>query len=178
MPTKIQKEILETRDTTAKDLHEIKKKAGLLGKDILTQDGVPYKKLMQKAMPLTPNARHALEDRPGWHATWMIDENLVWAKSVGYREIRDEKGEVIDRSEGDKKFSRALEIPMEVYEKHLADNAVKSHQMYSQPEVVLAEAARQTNRDLGGMMEHVTPFVEDQQENIGVEVASTISDGA
>jgi hypothetical protein len=176
MATRIQKEIIDTRDTTAKELHQIKQQAGLLGTDILTQGGIPYKQIMAKAMPLTPNARFELVDKPGWHATWMIDDNLTWAKSVGYREIRDIEGHVIDRPEGDKKFSRALEIPEDVYRKHLADIAIRSHQMYSQPEVVLAETARQTNRDLGGMMEHVTPFTSEEVEHIGVEVASTISD--
>lgn len=122
------------------------------------------KRLMREDMPLTPNSQDFIRKRPGYHQTWLSEDMIEWAKEVGYSNVQRPKegdpkrpgaetGEALWRSEGDRKRSYAMEVPEPLYQVHIHGVARRSHAAYTNPDLLAAEKARGTDRDLGAIME-------------------------
>lgn len=116
--------------------------------------------------PLERSAvNNGLRPRANWHQTWKRDDEFDEARETGYRVIRkskssmkeaagEETGEVLKRSSDDG-TDIAMELPMWVYEDHLAAIAVKSHSPYTDKNFILNEFSKGLNRDMSSKKEQV-----------------------
>lgn len=75
--------------------------------------------------------RLKIRERKGWHTTWLAPESVDGAKDVGYKNVRkqnkdkpeekagEETGEIIKLSVNGKAELYAMEVPEDLYQKHL-----------------------------------------------------------
>lgn len=122
-----------------------------------------------------------LRERKGYHQTWLRGEDVERYKEVGYSNIRkpnadpakeakekknpgSETGEILKRSEGENKWSYAMEVPLELYEQHLNAVSALSHAKYNSQADVLREYVAGTNRDVGSKMEVIEDHSDYEEE--------------
>lgn len=115
-----------------------------------------------------------LRKRTGFHQTWINDTDVEYYKEVGYFHIRkpkvddkpgQETGEVIKRNEGKDRWQYAMEVSLDLYNRHLDAVVAKSHAAYTSQSDVMREYVDKTNRDLGSKME-----VLEEKEDFAEEV--------
>jgi hypothetical protein len=151
--------------------------------------GLPETKPEDMAEPSHPGAIYSLisnetvssglRKRKNYHQTWKRGDEFDEAIQFGYTQIRKQrKGEnlpagqergvvLVKREEGGDLV--AMEIPEWVYEQHIAVESAKSHRMYNDPDLILSEFQKRTNRDLTSKREEVHAKVieyEEQEETI------------
>jgi hypothetical protein len=121
---------------------------------------------------------NGLRKRKNWHQTWKRGDEFDEAIEFGYKQIRkNRKGEnfpagqeqgivVVRKEEGGDLV--AMEIPQWVYDQHIAVESAKSHRMYNDPDLILSEFSKRTNRDLTSRKEEVHAKIdyEVQEEQI------------
>ena len=108
-----------------------------------------------------------LRPRRGWHQTWKRSDEFREAIDFGYRQIRKQKigakqeagsetGPVIVKADVANSDVIAMEIPIEVYDRHILALSSKSHMLYNDPDVVMKNFSNATGRDLSSRKEQVS----------------------
>jgi hypothetical protein len=110
------------------------------------------------------------KSHPGWHATWVRNDQIEEFKEVGYKEVRkakegekvgEETDEWIKINESDKITIYLMEIPNEVHQRILKAASYRSQVRYSgDAENSYRQFIEGVNRDIGARREVVTPVVE------------------